>query len=294
MRVKASLAAFFLVFAAATAQTQTQKVIRVKPGFATIIICPAAPDLITTGNSQDFKIQNSRNYVLVKPLVNRGSTNMFIRTGADTYHLILRISETPDLEVRLQSSLTAPQQSSNLPSSTTTRPGKVAIQRDTPTNGADHSIDDQTRNEKLALRRTLLRAKNILPTYLRKKRPYTYSVRESSVTLAVDHMVQIQDKLFVLSTIVNESKIPYDIGFVRFKLIDHDNSMVFFKKKKKETDLEPIHEVLSQTVNPNSSRRLLFIFDKQGFSDMSTLEIKCIEENGRRDMVLEVPGTFIE
>jgi hypothetical protein len=39
---------------------------------------------------------------------------------------------------------------------------------------------------------------------------------------------------------------------------------------------------------------MLFVFDKQGFSDKSTIEIKCDEENGRRVLTLTVPGSYVE
>jgi hypothetical protein len=112
--------------------------------------------------------------------------------------------------------------------------------------------------------------------------------------LALDHMVQVEDKLYMICTIVNNSKIPYDIGFVRFKLIDQNRSLLVFKKKVKETTIEPVREFFNPAIRPNTSGRMLFVFDKQGFSDKSTLEIKCDEESGRRDLTLAVPGSYVE
>ncbi|RMD94307.1 MAG: DUF4138 domain-containing protein [Calditrichaeota bacterium] len=263
---------------------QQKKLVRVKPGFATVIVCPAPPDLVTIGNAKQFSIQNSGNFILVKPLVSQGSTNMFIKAGANSYHLILTVSATPDLEVKLAPNFLA---SKSPPPPVTSNSGNDH-------NHVGAAPDIRTDSRKRELRRILSRARSILPAYLRKPRRYTYSVKESNVILALDYMVQIQDKLFVICTLVNNSKIPYDIGFVRFKLKDQARSMLFFSKTTKETELEPIQELYRQSIKPKSFGRMLFIFDKQGFTNKSKLEIKCIEERGHRDLVLEAPGSYVE
>jgi hypothetical protein len=94
--------------------------------------------------------------------------------------------------------------------------------------------------------------------------------------------------------VVNNSKIPYDIGFVRFKIIEYNQSMLVFKKKAKETELEPIRDFYNSVIKPSALGRLLFVFDKQGFTDKSMVEIKCSEENGQRDLVLNVPASYVE
>jgi len=138
------------------------------------------------------------------------------------------------------------------------------------------------------------KARAVLNSYLKTPRRYTYSVKNSDVILAIDHMVQIEDKMFMLCTVVNNSKIPYDVGYVRFKQIEQNRSLLVFKKKVKETEIEPVRELYNPNIKPNSTGRLLFVFDKQGFSDKSTIEIKCSEESGRRDLVLTVPGSYVE
>jgi hypothetical protein len=271
-----------LLFAAAlllcsTAHAQ-QKVIRVKPGFATVIVCPGAPDLVSVGNSQAFTVQTTGNYVLVKPMVSRGSTNMFIKAGMESYNLVLQVSETADLEIRL------------LP----TTPPQALEEK----NGKSAAASAPTKNGDAAKLKELAeispKTRSILASYLKTRRRYTYSVTNSDVIFALDHLVQIEDKLYMMCTVINDSKIPYDIGYARFKLIDYASSFLFSKKKIKETDLEPIREFYDSPIKPNTSARLLFVFEKQGFSDKSTLEIKCHEENGRRDLVLNVPGDYVE
>lgn len=285
MKTFATCCAVLFLAASARVTAQPQKLVRVTPGFATVIICPVPPELVTIGNSQQFSIQNSGNYILVKPLVTRGSTNMFIKAGADTFHLLLRVAETPDLEVRL----TGRQYAARIaPDPRNSRDGNNTFHADRNT------VDVARAARKAELAPVLNRARSILPSYLRTPRRYTYSVKESNVIFALDYMIQIRDKLFMLCTLVNNSKIPYDIGYVRFKLLDQTRSLLFFKKTTKETDLEPIQEFYRQSIKPNSTARLLFIFDKQGFSNKSRVEIKCIEERGRRDLTLEVPGSYVE
>jgi len=286
---------FLLFFAAANlffglnAQAQ-QRVIRVKPGFATVIVCPAPPELVSVGNSQDFTVQNSGNYILVKPTVSSGSTNMFIKAGMDSYNLVLQVSNSPDLEIRLMPTA----QSRTLP----VAPGNGTPPKGTASEERDPAAVLSTKNGAAPKPRDLAeispKARSILASYFKTPRRYTYSVKNSDVILALDHMVQIEDRLYMICTLVNNSKIPYDIGYIGFKLIDQNRSMIVFKKKTKETEIEPVREYYNSNIKPDISGRLLFVFDKQGFSDKSTIEIKCTEESGRRDLVLTVPGSYVE
>ena len=271
-------AAATLLFTASSHALQ-QKVIRVKPGFATVIVCPGAPELVSVGNSQAFTVQTTGNYVLVKPTVSRGSTNMFIKVGMESYNLVLQVSETADLEIRL------------LP--TTPRPAPAQEgKNEAPLVANKNGQTASTQMQDLA--EITPKTRSILASYLKARRPYTHSVKNSDVIFALDHMVQIEDKLYMLCTVINDSKIPYDIGYARFKLIDYASTFLFSKKKIKETELEPIREFYDSPIKPNTTSRLMFVFEKQGFSDKSTLEIKCHEENGRRDLVLNVPGDYVE
>jgi hypothetical protein len=278
------VAAILLIWS--SPQARQQKVVRVKPGFATVIVCPVPPELVSVGNSQQFTVQNSGNYILVKPVVSSGSTNMFIKAGMDSYNLVLQVSENPDLEIRLLPTA----QSRTLTPTTTPATGDKSGER----NHTELPKKNGATPPKKALEELNPKTRSILSSYLKTPRRYTYSVTNSNVILALDHMIQIEDKLYMLCTVVNNSKIPYDIGYVRFKLVDHNRSFLLLKKKVKETELEPVREVFNSTIKPGTSGRLLFVFDKQGFSNKSTIEIKCNEESGRRDLVLNVPGSYVE
>jgi hypothetical protein len=285
----------FVFFAAAmllwgpNAQARQQKIVRVRPGFATVIVCPAPPELVSVGNSQQFTVQNSGNYILVKPTVSSGSTNMFIKAGMDSYNLVLKVSDSPDLEIRLLPTA----QNRTSPSASE----KSAPEKEAPADGRNHS-DLSLKNGALSKTADLgeisPKARAILTSYFKTPRRYTYSVKNSDVILALDHMVQIEDKLYMICTLVNNSKIPYDLGYIRFKLVDQNRSLVLFKKKIKETEIEPVREFYNPNVKPNATGRLLFVFDKQGFSDKSAIEIKCTEESGRRELVMSVPGSYVE
>ena len=285
MRTKAICLAIAIVLAAAASSSaQQQRVVHLKPGFATVIVAPTAPELVTIGNSKHFTVQNSGNYIVVKPVVSSGSTNMFIKAGGDSYNLVLVVSEKPDLEVRLMPSTGLLPKASQQSISQATR--KV------------WKANGKARNGKSTKRRKLQgisrKAMAILPSYLKTPRPYTYSVKNSGITLAVDYMVQVDDKLYMICTLINESSIPYDIGFVGFKIIERKSSYIFFQKTVKESELEPISEFYKPRLKPGSATRLLFVFDKLGFKDESIVRIKCIEESGNRDLVLELPASFVE
>lgn len=265
--------------------SQSNQVVRVAPGFATVIVCPIPPDLVTVGNVDAFSVQTTGNYVLIKPLINQGSTNMFIKAGAESFNLLIQVSDTPDLEVRLVSKQ---------------NPLQEYFPED-QSKAKDNNLDDSEALRKRAAeaRRQSLSSLNpkalgLIATLFKSTNRYTYSVNNSKVIFAVDHMKQIKDKLFLICTVINNSNIPYDVGYVRFQMIDYQRSYLLWRKKLKETELEPVNEYYNPTIKPHSFGRLLFVFDKLGYSSQSTLNIKCIEENGLRNLELEVPGSMVE
>jgi hypothetical protein len=264
---------------------QSNQVVRVKPGFATVIVCPVAPYLVTVGNMDAFSVQTTGNFVLIKPLTNKGTTNLFIKAGSESFNLLIQVSETPDLEVRL-----VPQQ--------------APLQELFPDDLSQKDVRNKDNNELLRKRAAESRRQSLsslnpkvlglLANLFKSTTRYTYSVTTSRVVFAVDHMKQIKDKLFLICTVINNSNVPYDVGYVRFQMIDYQRNYLLWKKKLKETELEPANEYYNATIKPHSFGRLLFVFDKLGYSSGSTLNIKCNEENGQRHLVLEVPGSMIE
>lgn len=283
-------AGFFaaVLLIAGTTHAQQPSVVRVKPGFATVIVCPMQPELVTVGSPENFSTQSAGNFVLVKPLVASGSTNMFIKAGADSYNLVLQVSDKPDLEIRLQSTAQpqAPVHAQN---------GKASAAQ----GAAAHEEAEESAPKSSTLRVKDLaslspKTRTMLGNYMRTPRPYTYSVVNSDVIFAVDHMLMIDNKLHIIATVANNSRIAYDIGYVRFKLIERASSYIFFSKQIKGEEIEPVQEVFNARVLPNQSTRLLFVFDKVGLSDKSLIEIKCQESSGRRDLTVTLPGSFIE
>ena len=274
-----------LFFFASALISQTQLTVRVSPGFATVVVCPVAPDLVTVGNMDAFSVQTAGNYILIKPVVTRGTTNMFIKAGNESYNLLLQISDNPDLEVRLASSQNLLEQLVN------DDKGKDISDPSRKSEAARKSAAASRRQPFTSLNRKAILA---LSSLFKSENRYTYSVNNSKVVFAIDHIKQIRDKFFVICTIINNSNIPYDVGYVRFSLIDYSRSYIFWRKKIKETEIEPTNEFYNTPINAHSSGRLLFIFDKHGFSKNSTFSVKCNEESGRRDLILEVPGTIIK
>jgi hypothetical protein len=265
--------------------SQSNQVVRVAPGFATVIVCPVPPELVTVGNVDAFSVQTTGNYVLIKPLISKGTTNMFIKAGSESFNLLIQVTDKPDLEVRLVSK-------------------QNSLQELFPNNqskGNENSGEDSEALRKRAAeaRRQSLSSLNpkalgLLASLFKSTDRYTYSVNNSKVVFAVDHMKQIKDKLFLICTIINNSNIPYDVGYVRFQMVDYQQNYVLWRKKLKETELEPVNEYYNPTIKPHSFGRLLFVFDKLGYSSQSILEIKCIEENGLRNLELELPGSRVE
>jgi hypothetical protein len=210
---------------------------------------------------------------------------MFIKAGNDSYNLLLQIADNPDLEVRLSSSQDLLEQ---------LEPGKNSSEIAGQKGKSETALKQASASRRQPLTSLSRKAVSALSSLFKTQNRYTYSVNNSKVVFAIDHIKQIRDKFFVICTIINNSNIPYDVGYMRFSLIDYTRNYVFWKKKLKETEIEPTNEFYNTPVNAHSSGRLLFIFDKHGFSENSTLNIKCNEESGRRDLILEVPGAIIK
>ena len=269
-------------------QTQTQRIVKVAPGFATVIVCPAPPELVTVGNMDDFSVQSAGNYVLIKPLVSQGTTNMFIKSGDTSYNLILQISDTPDVEINLTGDKQAIKR---LPAEAS---GEILA----GTNSSQHSKSDWQKDLLPHRRETKAtlppEVQSILENRFKADNRYAVSVANSNVIFAIDHVKQIRKRLYITGTMINNSNIPYDIGFVQFTLVDYARSYIFWRKRLRETEIEPEREFYQSPIPPKTSGRLLFIFEKYGYAQNSTLRIKCSEESGRRNLTLEIPGSGIE
>lgn len=269
-------------------QPQTQRIVKVAPGFATVVVCPAPPELVTVGNMDDFSVQSAGNYVLIKPLVSQGTTNMFVKSGDGSYNLILQISDTPDVEINLTGD-SAPVK---------LLPAETSDETLAGTNGSRERQNDWQKDllpHHRETRATLPpEVQSILNTRFKPDNRYAVSVVNSNVTFAIDHVRQVRKRLYIVGTVINNSSIPYDIGFVQFKLIDYARSYIFWRKRLRETEIEPEREFYQSPIPPKTSGRLLFIFEKYGYPQNSMLRIKCSEESGRRNLTLEIPGSGIE
>lgn len=273
-----------LVFVAGAA-AQKPGTVRVKPGYATVIVCPMPPELVTVGSPEKFSVQRAGNYVLVKPLVSAGATNMFIKAGEDSYNMVLQVSDTPDLEIRLQSAAPPPPPAGG---------AAPAVKAEAATNGASRAATTHAGMKAKDLESLSPKVRSVLSSYLKTPQPYAYSVVNSGVIFGVDHVLMIENRLHLVCTLINNSHIAYDVGFIRFKLVEKAKSMLVFSKRVKEEEIEPVRDFFNAHVAPNSSTRLLFVFDKIGLTDRSEIEIACNEESGRRTLQLTVPASFVK
>jgi hypothetical protein len=280
---------FLMLFFASMAMAQSERIVRVTPGYATVIVCPTTPELVTVGNMEAFSVQSAGSYVLIKPLVSSGATNMFIKAGSDTYNLLLQISDSPDMEVRLASAQKTPQQLSSGGTN-----GHTESTNGQPAQSQSVFESAASASSPKPISSLSPKAMEELSGKYKITNRYAHSVNNSNVIFAVDYLKQFKDRLLVIGTIINNSNIPYDVGFVSFNRIDYKKNLVVMRKKVKETEMEPVEVYYDDTIPPHSSTRLLFVFEKHGFSYNSTLKIKCNEESGLRDLELEVPGSIIE
>jgi len=68
-------------------------VIRVSPGYSTLIELPQKPKKVIVGNQNHFQVEFTGNRVAIKPLSNIGKTNLFILTNDDRFNFTLIITE---------------------------------------------------------------------------------------------------------------------------------------------------------------------------------------------------------
>jgi len=161
---KINLLSLFILLLSYALFAQPERIVKVAPGFATVIVCPAPPDLVTVGNMDAFSVQSAGNYVLIKPLITSGTTNMFIKAGQESFNLLLQISDTPDLEVRLTPGLPA--------SGVNPAPGQTDIESE---------FDGSSRRK--SMNSLSPKALAALSTRFNAANRYTYSVNNSSKKL---------------------------------------------------------------------------------------------------------------
>lgn len=266
-------------------QAHVQEVVKVKTGFATAIVCPVPPELVTIDNAKHFSIQNFGRYLLVKPLIKTVSSNMFIKSGPYSFQLVLVASNVADIEKKL---VPSPSVASKevLPLPTIESPS-AGIELDKP-----KVVVSLAARKDLAL--ALNEARSILPTFIKTPRRYAYSIQMSNIILGLDYIMQIKNKMFVICTLINNSRTPYEVDLIQFRLIEQQRNLIFFKKTTEESELAPVREFYARHVGSSKVSRMLFIFDTQAFADTTLLEIKCTEKDGEREVFLRVPGSYIE
>src|SRR3989338_1845789 len=68
-------------------------VIKVSPGYSTLIELDSPPKKIVLGNQENFQVEFTGNRVAIKPLIAIGKANLFILTAYDRYNFTLLIGE---------------------------------------------------------------------------------------------------------------------------------------------------------------------------------------------------------
>ena len=68
-------------------------VIKVSPGYSTLIELDSPAKKIVLGNQENFQVEFTGNRVAIKPLITQGKANIFILTAYDRYNFTLFIGE---------------------------------------------------------------------------------------------------------------------------------------------------------------------------------------------------------
>lgn len=89
-----------------------------------------------------------------------------------------------------------------------------------------------------------------------------------------------KDLLFFHVSLTNSSHVPFDVDFVRFKIVD---KKIAKRTAQQETYIEPVRTLNGLTrIEGKSSARIIYAFQKIIIPDDKLLEVEIYERNGGR------------
>ena len=117
------------------------------------------------------------------------------------------------------------------------------------------------------------------------------SVKESGITVVLNDLYIVRDKIFFPIVIVNDSFLPFDLQSIRFFIRDKKLAK---RTAIQEVEITPVHfSTQERTVPANGSLAVILAFDKFTISKKKLLAIDVSESNGSRNLAMKLKSKRI-
>lgn len=104
--------------------------------------------------------------------------------------------------------------------------------------------------------------------------------REFGMTALLRGIYVHRDLLFLHVSLANASNVPFDVDFIRFRIVD---KKVARRTAQQETTIEPVRTYSALTrIEGQSSGRMVYAFGKITIPDDKFLEVEIYEKDGSR------------
>ena len=104
--------------------------------------------------------------------------------------------------------------------------------------------------------------------------------REFGMTALLRGIYVHRDLLFLHISLANASNVPFDVDFIRFRIVD---KKVAKRPAQQETTIEPVRTYSALTrIEGQSSGRMVYAFGKITIPDDKFLEVEIYEKDGSR------------
>ena len=104
--------------------------------------------------------------------------------------------------------------------------------------------------------------------------------REFGMTALLRGIYVHRDLLFLHISLANASNVPFDVDFIRFRIVD---KKVAKRTAQQETTIEPVRTYSALTrIEGQSSGRMVYAFSKITIPDDKFLEVEIYEKDGSR------------
>lgn len=285
-----------LIFFSSTLVAQITDTIEVSFTKSVYLIFPEATNY--DRGSEDVLIKNPENKIIIQAAVeNFEETNLFVQSGPEYYMFILKYSNNPkkllfNYQVRKNTAstgaVTPPTTINNNTPTTTSQ--IINPTTKLPSEALGNEMIDQTvYTTKLESQKATHEAKsthetNSIWANAQPQTLFNKGIVNGKISFIATNLYVYENYFYLKLSVINKSKINYDIDFIRFTIKNKSKSV------KKEADqyieLTPvyIHNKDIKTAPGQETIEYVYVFDKFTIEDNKKFNIEMWEKNGDRKL----------
>lgn len=233
--------------------------------------------------SEDILIKNPENKIIIQA-VEEGfeETNLFVQSGAEYYMFILRYSDAPkkllfNYQVR----------NNQVSNSTPTTKVENNPNNQTPVLLNNEMVDYQVANSKSTENKKEseikdLHKENSLWVQAQPQKLFNNGTVEGKTTFLATNLYVYENYFYFKVVVKNDSKINYDIDFIKFTIQNKSKSIKKAADQFIELEPEYIMNKDNYTIPGQEKYDYVFVFNKFTIENNKKLTIEIWEKNGDR------------